>query len=49
MADSADGIGKDGGYISKDYKLKNICHENIIVPNDRLWPNELDITKIVQR
>ena len=33
---------------SKDYKLNNICHENIIVPNDRLWPNELDMTKIVQ-
>ena len=47
MADSADGIGKDGGY-SKDYKLNNICHENILVPIDRLWPNELDMTKIVE-
>ena len=46
MADSADGIGKDGD-ISKDYKLNDICHENIIVPIDRLWPNELDMTKIV--
>ena len=47
MADSADGIGKDGGYF-QDYKLNNTCHENIIVPIVRLWPNELDMTKFVQ-
>ena len=32
----------------KDYKLNDVCHESIIVPIDRLWPNELDMTKIVQ-
>ena len=47
MADSADGIKKDGGYF-QGLKLNNICHEYIIVPIDRLWPNELDMTKIVR-
>ena len=34
--------------ISKDFKLNDTCNENIIVPIDRLWPNEVDMTKIVQ-
>ena len=35
--------------ISKYYKSNDIRHENIIVPIDRLRPNELNMRKIVQR
>ena len=50
MADSAESptASEKTVDISKDYKLNNTCHANIIVPIDRLWPNKLDMTKIVQ-
>ena len=39
MVDNANGIGKDGGHFQRSQiELNNIVHENIIMPNDRLWP-----------
>ena len=48
MADSAHGIREDGGYFQGLQIKWYLSWKYHIVPVDRLWPNELDMTKIVQ-